>query len=231
MPLQLHPITPSDTVAWMRIRTVAYYGPTHKVLHNGTVSDSSIRAVAEDRKRDLKKPHTWHWKTVDTDLEPGEDDPADNGGRTIAISVWSMHNVKKEGSDEPASVPAVTDDKPNFLPPELRLDALSSLFDPLRAAQKEIMGTSEPYFMLNSLATHPEYRGRGAAKIMLDWGLKEADNRELPTYLDATGMARPIYEKRGFVVVKGVDWDRVPWGGKGTDTHWCMRRKMGGLME
>ena len=229
MSLSLLPIIPSDALSWIRIRSLAYYGPTHDVLHNGPISESSIHGVAEDKKRDLIKPNTWHWKIVDTDLEPSADDPPDNGGRTIAISVWSVHNVKKEegeeGSDEPATNPVVAgDEKPGFLPPELRLDALTSLFGPLRAAQKEIMGISEPYFMLNSLATNPDYRGRGVARIMLDWGLEEADKRGMPTYLDATGLARPIYEKRGFVVVKGVEWDRVPWGGEGRDMHWCMLR-------
>jgi len=229
MPLELRKMNPEDTLSWIRIHSLAYYGPTHDVLHNGPISESSIRGVAEDKKRDLLKPNTWHWKIVDTDLEPSADDAPDNGGRTIAISVWSMHIVKKgeeeEGSDEPTTNPAVAgDEELGFLPPELRLDALTSLFKPLRAAQKEIMGSSEAYFMLNSVATHPDYRGRGAARIMLDWGLKEADEKDLPTYLAATGLARPIYEKRGFVVVKGVKWDREPWGGEGRDIHWCMLR-------
>ena len=41
--------------------------------------------VADDRKREIEKPNTWHWKVVDTDLEPSSDDPSDNGGRTIAV--------------------------------------------------------------------------------------------------------------------------------------------------
>jgi len=221
MPLVLRPIHPQDTLSWMRIRTLAYAGPTHAVIHTSPISDSSLHAIAQDRKRDLLKPHTWHFKIVDTDLPPGPEDPPDTGGRIITISVWSLHNVEDEGSHAGS---VETNEKPDFVPPEIRLDALQSLLTPLRAAQKEIMGTQTPYLMLNSLATHPEHRGRGAAGMMLDWGLGEADGRGLEMYLDATGMARPIYERRGFAVVREVEWERGRWGGVGCDRHFCMVR-------
>ncbi|RAR09394.1 WD40 repeat-like protein [Stemphylium lycopersici] len=216
MPLELHQMTEADTLSWTRVRAIAYYGPTHDVLHNGPISESSMRGVAEDRKREIDQPNTWHWKIVDTDVEPNADDPPDNGGRTIAISVWSMHNLATEaghdGSNEVSSVPVEKTDKvPAFLPPELRLDALSSLLGPLRAAQESIMGTTKRYLKLNQLATHPDYQGRGAARIMLDWGMEKADREGLAVYLDATEKGIPVYERRGFKVVKGFEWDRVPW--------------------
>lgn len=232
MPLEISPITSDDTLSWVRVRSLAYYGPTHDVLHNGPIRESSIREAAEDRKRDLKKPNTWYWKIVDTALEPSDDDPPGSGGRIIAIAAWSMHNVKKEGLNEPATKPAaISANAPAFMPPELRLDALGSLFGPLRAMQQEIMGTSTPYFMLNSLATHPEQQGRGAAKMLLDWGIKKADDEGLVTYLDATGIGKPIYEKRGFEVKKAVEWDRVPWGGEGKDCYYGMVRQPRKVVE
>jgi WD repeat-containing protein 48 len=228
MPLELHPTTTADTLSWTRVRALAYYGPTHDLLHTGPISESSMHGVAEDRKRELDKPNTWHWKIVDTDLEPSSEDPSDNSGRTIAISVWSMHNVKveEEGSNEVSSIPAEkADDTPGFLPPELRLDALGSLLGPFRAAQDEVMGTSTPYFKLNQLATHPDHQGRGAARLMLNWGMKKADEEDLVTYLDATATGRVVYEKRGFKLVKEIEWDRVPWGGEGKDWHGAMVRQ------
>lgn len=225
MSLELHPITPGSALAWVRVRALAYRGPTHEILHNGAVTDASIRRVAEDYERDLTKPNSWHWKIVDTNLEPSEDDPPTNGGRTIAIAVWSMHNIKAEGTSEPAVNPALTSNKPGFVPPELRLDALGSLLGPLRAAQSEIMGTEKPYLMLDMLATHPVHQGRGAGKALLDWGLEKADDERLVTYLNATDVGRRMYEKKGFEVVKTIEWDRVPWGGEGKDCHWCMVRQ------
>lgn len=246
MPLELHPIRPSDALSWIRIRSIAYYGPTHDVLHKGPIRESSICGIAEDRKREIGKPNVWHWKIVDTDLAPNEDDPADNGGRTIAIAVWKMFNIEdesihqsarkgaKEEQDELASVPTEVEPATvknlgprylSFIPPELRLDALVSLFDPLDSSRDEIMGKENPFFMLNSLATHPDHQGRGAGKLLLDWGLKKADDEGLVTYLDGTQMARPLYEKNGFEVKKAIEWDRTKWGGEGKDVHYCMVRQ------
>jgi GNAT superfamily N-acetyltransferase len=209
-----------------------------------------MQGVAEDRKREIGKTNVWHWKIIDTDLTPTKDDPEDNGGRTIAVAVWSMKNVdngsasrEQEGRGsgttteeiltEHASVPAETEPPsnnslgpryPSFLPPELRLEALASLFDPIDASRDEIMGTENPFFMLNSLATHPDHQGRGAGKLLLDWGVEKADDEQLVTYLDATQVAKPIYEKRGFEVRRVVEWDRTAWGGEGIDAHYSMVR-------
>ncbi|KAH6614944.1 hypothetical protein C7974DRAFT_320749 [Boeremia exigua] len=224
MPLEIHPLRTIDSLSWNRTRALAYYGPTHDLLHNGPVSETSIRGLARDREREIGNPNVWHWKIVDTELAPSEDDPKDNGGRTISIAVWKLMN--KEAPTEHASVPAEimrTSDS-SFLPPELRLDALMSLFDPLDAARDEIMGTEKPYFMLNSLATHPDHHRRGAAKLLLDWGIKKADDEGLVLYLDATELARPIYAKRGFELKRTVEWDRKVWGGEGVDVHYCMVR-------
>jgi GNAT superfamily N-acetyltransferase len=234
MPLELRPMTTGDTLSYTRIRSITYYGPTHDLLHKGPIRESSIRAAAEDHKKNLSKPNLWHWKIVDTDLEPSSDDPPDNGGRTIAASIWSMHNVKagEKKDAELAPVPAEkTNETPDFLPPEIRLDALSSLFSPFRPARDEIMGTESQFFMLDSLITHPEHQGRGAARLMLDWGIKKADAEGLVLYLVSSTGGRPVYEKRDFKLVRDIEWDRAAWGGEGIHWNGCMVRQPQGSSE
>ncbi|KAI8936196.1 hypothetical protein NX059_006627 [Plenodomus lindquistii] len=225
MPLILSPMTPSDTLSWTRIRHLAYLGPTHDTIHSiNPIPESEIRLVAADRVRDLQKPNTFHWKIVDTDLPPSEDDDENAGGRVIAIGVWSMQNITNPaGYGEDVS--AEKEQKPPYSPPGTRLDVLMSLLTPIRTAQLDIMGTSEPYFMLNGLVTHPEHRGRGAAGMLLEWGLEKADDEGLVTYLDCTEMGRPMYERRGWSLVREVVWDREKWGGEGKDWHGCMVRQ------
>ena len=65
--------------------------------------------------------------------------------------------------------------------------------------------------------------------MMLDWGLGKADEEELVLYLDASEMGRVVYEKRGFRLVRALEWDREPWGGQGKDWHGCMVRQPHGL--
>lgn len=265
--LKLLPMSPADALSWTRVRAAAYVGPTNKLVHNTwPVSETSVQRVATDRAKEIGKPNRWHWKVVDTQLEVGEDDPVDNGGRTIAVAVWSACNIdmsseallkeksdperqrqgegeegessqektKEDGSNEPASNPAeinpakLEEEEKPFLPPELRLDVLADLFAPLRDAQKSITG-ERPYFMLNSLATHPDHRRRGAASMLLTWGINMADKWGLDTYLDATMMGMRLYERWGFELVRGVEWDRTKWGGEGVDWHGCMIRKGRGV--
>lgn len=225
MPLLLRPLTPSDTLSWTRIRTLAYYGPLQVLTHTHPLSLSSMHALAQDRAQQIRKPHTFHWKIIDTDLPPSEDDPAANAGRTIAIAIWSAHNIA-----DPHNMPGINDEDKAapFVPPELRLDVLSAVLTPLRKAQDEIMGSSAPYLKLDSLATHPEHHRRGAGKILLDWGVGKADAEGWRTYLDATPVGLKSYERFGFRVVREVRFDRGAWGGEGEDWWGCMVREVGG---
>jgi GNAT superfamily N-acetyltransferase len=231
----------------MRIRVLAYAGPTNTLIHNGRVpvSEFSIMGVANERKKEIGRPNEFHFKIVDTDLPPAPDDPEGNGGRTIAIATWSAHNLNldrdaqrivdaekenTEGSDEPTSNLAPTnpdaaaeEEKP-FLPPELNLTILSSLLDPLREGQREIMGP-KPYLKLNTLSTHPEHERRGAGSMLVEWGVEVADQLGLETYLNTSVRGRPLYERFGFKLVRETLWDRTRWGGEGVDWHGHMVRK------
>jgi GNAT superfamily N-acetyltransferase len=234
MPLILAPLTKADTLSWTRVRAKAYLGPTHELVHSGPISEASILGVAEDRKRDVGKPNAWQFKVVDTDLVPSEGDPLDNGGKTVAIAIWSAHNVdlphddkmRTNGTNEPATKPAevnATAETSPFVPPEVRFDVLHALLDPLRQAEVDVMG-SRPFFMLNSLATLPDHQRRGAAQMLLEWGLKKADDASLPLFLVASQGARPMYERNGFKLRKTIEFDREPWGGEGSDWHYVRPR-------
>lgn len=224
MPLTLLPLTPSDTLSWTRIRNLAYQGPTFDLLHTTRpLPESTIRGVSRMNEREFRNPNFWPWKVVDTDLPPSEDDPADNGGRTVAIALYVLQGsavevaTKTEGGGK-------EEEEETFTPPELRLDALGALLGPIIEATKETMGGVEKYLFLRVLATHPEHRKRGAARMLLDVGLKRADEEGLVMALTATEAARGIYERRGFELVKECLFDRKEWGGEGVDWHGCMVR-------
>ncbi|KAI7715111.1 hypothetical protein KC353_g6337, partial [Hortaea werneckii] len=66
---------------------------------------------------------------------------------------------------------------------------------------------------LEIIATHPQYRGRGAGSMMINWGLERADQDNVEAYLEASPEAVSLYEKLGFENVASTDtWiqnDRV----------------------
>jgi GNAT superfamily N-acetyltransferase len=234
-------MTEADTLSWTHVRAASYAGPTNTLIHTHLpVSESTVLGVAEDRKKEIGKPNNWQCKIVDTDLTPSVNDPEGNGGRTIAIAIWSAHNIELDRevkraqgrrTEKEGETNASESEKSSpFLPPELRLDVLNDLLSPIHGAQPEIMGT-QPYLMLNSLATHPDHHRRGCGSILLKWGIEKADALGLPMYLSTSVAGKPLYERHGFELVREFVWDRRPWGGEGLDWHGAMVRKAKGKDE
>lgn len=135
----------------------------------------------------------------------------------MAVAKFSLHNVAECQSpvldhDDTQSKP------PPFVPPEVNIPALLALLKPHDEARQDVMG-DRPCLMLDTLATHPDFTRRGAATLLLKWGADEADKMGTECYLTSSMMARPLYEKMGFVLVRDMWFDRVPWGGEGVDWH------------
>lgn len=49
------------------------------------------------------------------------------------------------------------------------------------------------------MVTHPSHRGKGAAGLLIRWGIEQAERCRVPAYLEAGVAGRPIYERYGFV--------------------------------
>lgn len=52
--------------------------------------------------------------------------------------------------------------------------------------------------VLNIAFTVLEHRRKGVANLFLKWGLNRADELDLGTWLDASELGQPVYEKLGF---------------------------------
>ena len=70
--------------------------------------------------------------------------------------------------------------------------------------------------VLKYLATVPDYRGRGAASQILQWGFTQADQLGLPAYLEASDEGAPLYERRGFEKVGTFVTELKRWDGEGS---------------
>ena len=59
---------------------------------------------------------------------------------------------------------------------------------------------TEGHWLLNLLGTHPRYRRRGAAAMLVEWGLKRADEEGKICFVDAGGEGgEALYRRYGFV--------------------------------
>jgi hypothetical protein len=61
------------------------------------------------------------------------------------------------------------------------------------------------------LATLASSRKRGAGSMLLEWGLKIADELHLPAYLEATPAGEQLYKAFGFEAKDKLLIDLRPW--------------------
>lgn len=48
------------------------------------------------------------------------------------------------------------------------------------------------------LGTHPDYRCRGAASVLVAWGCEKADRDGVAVYVDASEAGAALYQRFGF---------------------------------
>jgi hypothetical protein len=60
--------------------------------------------------------------------------------------------------------------------------------------------------------------------MLIDWGLKQADAAGLPTYLEASLMGLPLYERWGFEPRKKTVFELHRYGGEGVEVNTAMIR-------
>lgn len=68
-----------------------------------------------------------------------------------------------------------------------------------RDAERECwMPRGRPCWVLMHMVTRLSQRGKGAARLLVQWGIDRAERMGFPAYLEAGVMGMPIYEKMGF---------------------------------
>ena len=63
----------------------------------------------------------------------------------------------------------------------------------------------QPHLYLANLVTDPAQRGRGAGRMLVEWGCAIADAEGVMSYVQASPEGRGVYERCGFGVVWGVE--------------------------
>ncbi|KAF2491930.1 acyl-CoA N-acyltransferase [Lophium mytilinum] len=206
MPLELAPLTAEDVDAYMAIRQAAFGDNVFRILFSRPDGPSpEVYAQIRDSVRDLiaNDKHAFFLKVTDTDT-----------GEIIAGAKWKVFRTEKEILEELELPPPTSDSDPECWNPFMKL---------LSDAKKEIMAL-RPYWMLDALSTHPAHHRRGAGAILTQWGLERADNEGLETYLEASTMGQPLYEKYGFRPIKTLSFDLGEFGGEGVQEFQSMVR-------
>ena len=83
-------------------------------------------------------------------------------------------------------------------PKEMNIELHNFILSARDAERENWMGKGEACWILMHLVTRASHRNRGAAGMLINWGVEKARVDRIPAYLEAGAMARPIYEKHEF---------------------------------
>jgi len=126
--------------------------------------------------------------------------------KIIAYAKWLVPAAEKTANA--AGHAEEEEQKPPQYPEGVDVELSRFIATNFAAKRKEVMGT-RPHYYLDYLCCLPEHQGKGAAGMLLRWGLDQADEKGLEAYLEATPMAVKYYEKFGFKVVGELPIERV----------------------
>ncbi|EIN09805.1 hypothetical protein PUNSTDRAFT_51997 [Punctularia strigosozonata HHB-11173 SS5] len=174
--------TDDELDAYAVVNAVAFDGPVIRAMFPGLASDPEGYYAfrrAENLKA-FKDPNISWGKVVRTDT-----------GEVVAVGRWSYH----DGRYAPKAPSADEVSKPHWAGAN---DAFRELFsNTLDRHHKMNMG-DQPHYVLNMLATKPEYQGRGAISPIIRHVLDEAKRKNLPTYIEASPAGLPVYKHFGW---------------------------------
>ncbi|KAI9672460.1 MAG: hypothetical protein M1817_003226 [Caeruleum heppii] len=123
----------------------------------------------------------------------GQRDP----GKPVAFAVWVVENLQQGfQTAQPFEHPREGREERRDANPE-HMQAFLDAIDEAMHEYFDRLGTSQ--IDLHVLATHPDYRRRGAATTLCKWGMKEAKGRDMSVTVIGSPMGTPLYVQLGFV--------------------------------
>ncbi|KAF4211423.1 hypothetical protein CNMCM5878_002633 [Aspergillus fumigatiaffinis] len=205
--ITLHPAVLADSLPIAQLHNAAFanddlletmYGP---LTQNDTPFANDLQKIIAD------DPYSRITKAIDT-----------ASGQIVAWSWWSLYpdaeahateaeEARKRGTNPPAA----------SLCPRLYLD-----YQDLKARMREKWIGGRPVAILQVLAVHPDYQGRGIGTQLLMVGVEEARRLGLPAWLEASEAGYSVYRRCGFVDAERMELDFGKYGLSGMEQVYCM---------
>lgn len=127
-------------------------------------------------------------------------------GGVAAVAQWTLPadtdaNLANEESRKDCDERQQFEDESyrHSLPESSNKDLIMAFTLGLRQLREETL-QGRKHFLLENLATHPDYRGKGLASQLIEWASSLADEQEVLIYLDTASdnPAARLYKKLGF---------------------------------
>jgi GNAT superfamily N-acetyltransferase len=206
-------LTPDEAEQYMRIRHAAFVHDVNKIFyfHQPEPSQATLDSVTQSIRDGIAKG-TLYLKCVDT-----------SNGDIIAGARW-----RYIGPNDPNATSRTWDEvNAELAIPEMYAEShpevWRAFYELFNDSKRKHMG-ARPYWVLDTLVTHPDHHRRGAGGLLLRWGCDKADEAGTETYLEASEMGEPLYRRYGFEPVENIALDLRNWGGP-EEIRWTVSRR------
>ncbi|KAF2710352.1 hypothetical protein K504DRAFT_476343 [Pleomassaria siparia CBS 279.74] len=209
MPLQLQPVTLSDMPDVATIQRAAFStGMISLLMPRPITTEAIAKSIEAHAKSMTTEPDVFYVKVVDTDLD----------NKIIAVGKWRINKAHRGQEDVERMLP-----KPGKA--EEGNQAVLDMMRYLRWGRSTFMG-GKPFCFLHMLVCDPNHGRRGAGAMLVKWGTSQADVLNLPCFLEASEMGRPLYARLGFVPVHEEIFHGAKYGlDTGDEVNTCMIRQ------
>ncbi|KAH7145538.1 hypothetical protein B0J13DRAFT_665972 [Dactylonectria estremocensis] len=238
MPLQVLPLNISDFDQLIHHADtgspgddcVAPPNPVAWPVNTGVEAQTRARcAFALQKRRVLRDPTVHFLKVVDTKEGLGVNGNDDN---IVAVARWHYYpegyDYDREAHWEMAPdtvtslLPYMNSEGidlslPSYPPPNFNVALHNYILSDRDAFRRLWIPQGKPCWILMHLTTRPSHRKRGAAAMLIQWGLAQAVEGNVRAYLEAGAAGRPIYGKFGFEQVG--DLRKLSLGAFGIDSE------------
>jgi GNAT superfamily N-acetyltransferase len=164
MSYQILPLeaTDSDLNEFVRLAYVAF--SALNCFYSAAPGDASFAQMALNRVTSLTHANGHGSKAIEVST-----------GRMVGAALWKAY---PEARTEQEVEKSIGDFSPYRNVPEARPEAVSAFTSGIKLSRKEVLGT-QAHVSLGVLVVHPDYQKRGIGKMLMQWGLDEADRMYL----------------------------------------------------
>ncbi|KAH8593189.1 hypothetical protein B0O99DRAFT_627468 [Bisporella sp. PMI_857] len=222
MPLVLQKATPADLLASVPAQYAAFHtvDPLHMLIYPSPIHPTPevIQKTIARQETTWSDPHVEWVKIVD-----------DQTGDFIAAAKWIFHDDSDEARWEQQIEPVWIEGqaKGNAGPGVEDYEYVKWAVEEMNWRRRERF--RGPGAMLDLLFVAPAHHRRGAGKLLVQWGTKQADEKGWNTYVESSAAGKKLYENCGFVVEEDVmlkgGKERKEWTAYGEIPYLWLKRE------
>ncbi|KAI4195874.1 MAG: hypothetical protein LQ350_006914 [Teloschistes chrysophthalmus] len=193
--LLLRPCTVADIPSLAILHNTCFAGPRNELVYGNVTIEEKLKHYEDglrvyfDNHSTDSHPEAYHVVCI---VDPTLDNTI------ISYAIW----VQFPNGYLPSSDPQT---QHSYLPSGANEALILETERKAAEIRSEHPARFQPHWHLPTLCTHPDHEGRGAASMLINWGLKRADETGMvKCFVESTPRGLDVYKKRGFTQEVGV---------------------------